>query len=244
MVEPKGERLHGAIAFNADLLFELAQFAYWQTTGAASDVQPDQRQALVALVFSAATLEAFINEAIAFASSLALSWTLLPNDSSGVAYQDPLIVKFLGLLSDAEEDRVSVQLKYNLAAIAFTGQPFRKGEQPYQDLDLLIMLRNWIVHLKPRDQFYVSGPAAGEYAVEPPRQVREALRSRGLIDQTATTKLSWTRQIATRATARWACNTASAMINRTIDLIPVPQPFQVGLQISYLSGFPLIEKPK
>lgn len=234
-------RLPGAIALNASLLFGLAQDAFERTKPAASDVEPDQRDALVAIVFSAATLEAFINEAIALASSLMQSWTQISAQVHGHKVTDPVVERFYTLLHEADDDRMALGLKYNLASIAFTGKPFVKGEQPYQDFELLITLRNWIVHLKSRDQFYVSGPATGEYIVEPPQIIKEAFRSRHLIDSTRTSKMSWTRQISTRACARWACNTASHMINHTIDLIPNPQPFQAALKFSYPGGFTRIE---
>ena len=125
-----------SFAFRSPLLFQLAREALARTAGAPSDRSPEQRDALVTVVFSVCALEGFIGETTDF----------IVKSAHHSPSRHPSVVALGQVMSDPTTRRLSLQAKFNLARLILTGRPYDAGSLPYQDLDLLVRLRNKIVH--------------------------------------------------------------------------------------------------
>ena len=186
--------------YNAGVLYRVAKCAYERTESARSDTGRSQNDALTALLFSAATLEAFIAE--------------LANVAKKVAGFDPtssrtLLAALAEVLDEIERSRGSVRLKYLMARAILSGQAYEKGQKPYQDFDLLFTIRDAILHHKP------------EEITPEPHRIIAGLSSRGLCERSEPhVKRSWLDQIRTRAVARWACNVVRDMVASIREGLP------------------------
>lgn len=163
-----------------------------------------------AIVLSAASAEAFINEltecvALAAAGPAAASLSDKLRNLSSV-------------LEEIESSRGSLTLKYLLAAQTLTGKSFDKGANPYQDFAVLVALRNDLMHLKPRDKLVSIGPQ--DAAMEIPKYI-VGLQQRGIARSPDTGVLmSWFNRLQTAAMAEWATETARAIILAVLAMIP------------------------
>lgn len=123
-------------------LFRIAVKAYERFD---TQVAPDQlaqangSDALVAVVFSAASLETFANECA----------TLAQLDVKVQGGKPQSVANLAVILDEAEGMRASPEMKYLLLWQIFTGKLFDRGVQPFQDFHALMKLRNWLVHNKP-----------------------------------------------------------------------------------------------
>jgi hypothetical protein len=175
---------------NSGVLHGIAKQAYERTVTAPSDTAQNQNDALTAVLFAAATLEAFVME-LALTAEMGAKLSHTPSPVASLA----------GVLNEAESFHVSVKLKYILAKVILSGQPYDKGRQPYQDFDLLFAIRDAIVHYKP------------DNVTQNPHKIVAALAGRGLCEpEQPHVKSSWLHQITTRAVARWACNVVHDMV--------------------------------
>jgi hypothetical protein len=94
-----------------------------------------------AILASVAFLEATINEFLAGAA----------DSKHGVARElPPSLTALLGDLWKPPLPRMPIQEKFQRALTVARKKPFDKGAQPYQDVHLLIDLRNQLVHYVPR----------------------------------------------------------------------------------------------
>lgn len=110
--------------YHAGVLFEIARRSYARTAEAASDLSPGQTDALVAVMFATASLEAFINEAGARAG--------YPPPGS---LPDPDVVsRFATVMAEVEEGRGSLELKYQLARLVFTATISTRAGLPIRTL--------------------------------------------------------------------------------------------------------------
>jgi hypothetical protein len=206
----------GGIFFSAGSLFDRAKQAYLRADKDTSHEREANMDALVALVFSAASLEAFINEATESAF-------LYTRDS---IRQEPTSIATFALLGrELEEGHGSVQLKFMLARAIFTGSGYKKGEQPYQDFNLLMKIRNNLVHLKPQDTLDIS--PAGMLDIKPAPILKELPKKILAIynsnDPAAKTMMPWVNMISTAASAKWACNATVDMVWSLVEVIPASQ---------------------
>jgi hypothetical protein len=187
----------------------------------------NQMDALVSIVFAAASLEAFLNEAAYLASN----------------YQpvvgDPVVVStFADVMEEVEKSRAQIQAKFQFAHIVLTGKTYDKGAAPYQDFSLLIETRNELVHFKSDEYFLSKG--GDKATVGSTVRVIRRLKSLNILfegtpgtitmpfGQTAQmsahyvtdpifkeppdASASFTYLIGTKAVAEWACNAASQMV--------------------------------
>ena len=188
----------GGYFLSSGVLYLVAKKAYDRTKSAPSGSARNQDDALTALLFSAATLEAFIEELALHAQS---GMRLFPTASSLQALAQ--------VLKEVEASRGSVRLKYLVAKVILSGSSYDKGTQPYQDFDLLFTIRDAIVHMKP------------ERVTQEPHKIVAALSARGLCEpENHHVKSSWVHQITTRAVARWACNVVRDMVNSVRECFP------------------------
>ena len=130
-----------------------------------------QDDALVSILFSAASIEAFFNELPEMLSSLP---ELLKDEP-------PQVSTFVRLADEIETNKGSIKLKCTLAYSVLSGTPCNKGGDPYQDLSLLLEARNLLMHMKPSD---FSGEATPDGTVRkgPTPRTMERFRALGILD--------------------------------------------------------------
>ncbi len=147
--------------------------------------------AIPAYIVAVAAVEAFVNETfLSELASLTLDEGLLPADSA---------------------EKLDLGLKLILLPHLAFGRTLPKEKQPYQDMALLIRLRNELVHYK--------------MDAKPPKPVRE-LAQRGIVVRVPPEQEEsggphpWANRVATIQGIRWANNTACATVAALVDLVP------------------------
>jgi len=182
---------------NSGTLYRQARGAASQASLAGSKAQGDAR---IAVVFAFIALEAFINELADFANET-------PADT-------PLAI-FGSRMKDLNDAGASIGVRFQLAKWILSKEPFDTEGQPYQDFQLLIQLRNTIVHLPPdktaRDS---SQPLVDSL------KFLEALRQKGLARDSHDAVASFLAEVSTPEMARWACDTAAAMVRSIVEVLP------------------------
>jgi hypothetical protein len=189
---------------SAGRLFFVARSAYEQTKEPSSGKGAGLWETLVAVVFSAAALEAFINEAAEIAA--------MSTDP-----KDRLVETFAKLMEEVEEARGSINLKFLLAKAIFAGKTYDKGEQRYQDFKQLMGLRNALVHMKA-DKFELD--SKGGTSRKPLSAVQYLQTNKILAKVQPGTLMDWISLISTPEVARWACNVTVEMIQSIIEILP------------------------
>jgi len=210
-------------SLSAAHLFRIAKNARERLQGKAP-TSGGQDDALISIIFSAASIEAFLNE-------LPEMLSLFPELHKAEA---PQILTYVRLADETETSKGSIQTKYVLAYSVLSGKSCIKGERPYQDFSLLIEARNTLMHMKPSD---VSGEAKpeGAPAMQPSLRTMERFRALNLLSTPELTlpfsgvystgtsaalqipfPLPWNYRIATPAAAHWACNTAVDVVNKVV----------------------------
>lgn len=207
---------------NTAHLYGHAVKAYEGMRGAPGDRTMQQSDALTSIVFAAASLEAFMNELTAY-----LAFIIGSRDVPDWA------VTLHHILDEAEEYHASIQMKYLLTSFVLTGKSFSKGDSVYQAFDLLMKLRNAVVHTKTLHSTHEYRDGQWLPPVEP--RIISDLRSTGVLadvetllgelyDSTgriqATFQANWIDRVSTRAAARWACNASANMIAAIRDGMP------------------------
>lgn len=202
----KNEELLPFKSYSSGHLFSIAKQAYERTIGDKSDREPGKKDALIAVVFAASSLEAFINEL----ADLATAELSQPHSESAKV--------FASLMDEVENSRGSIRLKFMLAKFVLSGSTYRKDEQLFQDFNNLFMVRNALVHLKPEEEFNITLDGHFIRVKEP--KVLKALPKNILAKYEKKTAANWKSMISTQAAAKWACNTAARMVRSIIDVIP------------------------
>jgi hypothetical protein len=101
--------------------------------------EPDQ--AIVAVLFSAASVEAFVNDLMEVSA-------FTRNDEKSQLLHD--------VLSEAEDQKASVMMKLQLTCRILTGTRMDRGSRVFQDVELLFKLRNHLIHMRPILQSVIS----------------------------------------------------------------------------------------
>ncbi len=132
-------------------------------------------------------LEAWINEVCLSPTSKMLNKITVPID----------------MLDDLE-----IKRKYYLIPQILWGRTFNLGEKPYQDFEMLVSLRNALVHYKMKSLDTTNPPKYFKY-----------LRDKNLLISTGKTEVDyvWLHQLSNSKAALWAYNTACRMANGLID---------------------------
>lgn len=178
-----------------------------------NELEYGRLDAIDSIVMSVIAIEAFINEV----TELALESRDL----------DPDIVKSLGrVLKESEASNASLKLKYMLTYQVLSGQTYDASKEPFQDMHLLIELRNAIVHYKPLDKFESS--EEGNIVQKPVRilskleskKILSNVRSQGDLKYKDKLITSWLYEISTKACAVWACRISEEVIKSTIAIFP------------------------
>jgi len=193
---------------NSGMLYRQAKEAALQASLAGPKAQS---QARIAVVFAFIALEAFINELSDFANET-------PTDSA---------LSALGSrMKDLNDARASMSERFHFARWILSKEPFDKSQQPYQDFLLLTKLRNTIIHLPP------------DRAPSDPSEPRidslkflETLRQKGLVRDSPDAVASFLAEISTPEMARWACDTAAAMVRSIVEVLPALADVQDAPQV-------------
>lgn len=164
----------------------------------------ERGDSLVAVVFSVLSLEAFLNECV----------EAIHSDEFSTPEPGPT---FAEILNEVDELRSSFTLRCQLARILLAGHPYDKGKAPYQDLALLVRLRNALVHFKP-DNFRFD-PNVGDFTQSRPKVLKE-LASRGIVE--APREGDWSSWIVfiKPPVSSWAIETAQAMMKSLTQMLP------------------------
>lgn len=120
-----------AYSLNSAALFGVAR-----TTGDRARDNPTD--SVVTIVFAGAAAESFVNE-------------VLERLRFDVQRASPELerVRVIAEAGDLYEKSSSMALKVQLLSAVLTGAPMDRGAQPYQDFDLLVAVRNTLVHHRP-----------------------------------------------------------------------------------------------
>lgn len=147
--------------------------------------------AIPAYIVAVASVESFVNEVfLSEFASLIVDESLLPPD---------------------EAERLDLSLKLLLFPHLAFGRTLAKNKQPYQDMVLLIRIRNELVHYK--------------MGTKPPKAVR-VLAERGIAVKVPPEQEEkggphpWADRVSTLEGIRWAHNVACATVTALLDLIP------------------------
>jgi hypothetical protein len=173
---------------------------------------------LVAIAFAAISLEAFINEITALAVSQRDLYEEVIHDSHlREMYNIPARVRALATaLDEAEESQGQLLLKFQLARIVLTGEGYAKGVAPFQDVALLIKLRNALMHHRPEGTEWDAG--VQEHRIP---KIVSSLISRGLLEPPVQEEhIAWSNYVSRPAVSAWACNSAKFMIEDLCGLLP------------------------
>jgi hypothetical protein len=92
-----------------------------------------------AIMSAVAGLESSINELFLMAQR---------KDTTNFPNQEPRVMELLATLWESSEG-ASILDKYQIALVSANRERFDKGAQPFQDADLVVKLRNTLVHYKP-----------------------------------------------------------------------------------------------
>jgi hypothetical protein len=157
-----------------------------------------QRAALISIVFSVVALESFLNEITAQAQQMAVHQPSVAGSEA---------VLFAQIMGDAEESHARLESKLTLAKWILSGQSLNRGGQPYQDLVLLMRLRNDLVHTKP-NKLFEWGKTTNEEAHG--TLIAKFKDKHVLADGMPTG--SWTSLVQTKAVAEWSCRTAANVV--------------------------------
>jgi hypothetical protein len=157
-----------------------------------------QRAALTSIVFSVVALEAFMNEMTEYANE---------SVSTLAASVPPEVKLFAQVMTDAEESRAKFESKLSLGKWILSGKNLDRGAQPYQDLGLLIRLRNDLVHFKPNDRFVLGTPIE-----EGHKALIQRFGNKNILANNKSMAGDWTYLVQTKAVAEWSCRTAAQVV--------------------------------
>jgi hypothetical protein len=225
--------LHGqalTMLFHAPSLFLTAVRAYERSV---NDVSQIRDNALISIVFSAASLESFVNETAASASAI------LKTEK----YSNPRVKIFVDLQTELEESKASVKSKFIMAKWILSGTPFDKGSAEFQNFAALMELRNELVHMKA-----TAGLSLGEAlpVFREPKALTLLKDKKLVAEQSEDTVVSWTERIRTPSCALWACGTAATTVAEIISGFPTDHPLWLSIKQVYedaFSQFPMQPNP-
>jgi hypothetical protein len=209
----------------AGMFHTLAVDAYNRITATAQPTDPRQNDALSAIILSVVSLEAALNELEALARNIAPNF---PSDQRSAklvsvlerikqAHRLPWLAQVLRIVvrkfSGSPSPRLSgsVADKLEAAFTILTGTSYNKGAAPFQDFATLIKVRNALVH---PNAFSFTILSSGAVMTDPVEQLKQKVRSLGILANYPTDSPEpWADWVATKAAARWACNTAAAIVH-------------------------------
>jgi hypothetical protein len=197
---------------NATRMYQNAVRMAAQVSKHVPDTFPGQTEALTSIIYASMSVETFVNEMVFQAE-----WHC---DTHPEAHGS--VRAFVDVMNELEASRAPLTAKVLLGKFTLSGQPFDKGEDPYQSFALLTKLRNEIVHQKAHEE--LKWDEEGNPFIKK-RNILESFQALGILGQIETkTEIepdvlitNWLDDISTRAMAFWACNSASGIVNAVLD---------------------------
>ena len=175
-------------------------------------------ETIVAILMSALATEAFINELGPLMSLEVKDW------DDGLLPQKPLLMNMSALLEEAEKGRAPVTFRYQVAAMALTGRTLPISNNPFQDFNDLLTLRNLLVHLRPGDMIDEQGNVVPTAKVIKNFQQRGLTHRRPATGQRTRLGMSWLNDLETDRMATWAYATAWGIIAEVVGMLPMTLP--------------------
>jgi hypothetical protein len=167
--------------------------------------EPTATDAMICTVFAVAAIETFLYEL----GEQALSE--LEKSPEGQ------VLHGLGkLVRDMEGSKFQPYQKVIWIVRYLTGKPADQGTKVFQDFDVLVRLRNLIIHLKDTEEIWWYQDGSMKNVGTP--KVISQLESMGLIPKPY--RPSWVVAISTAEIAEWSCLTARAMVETLTNLLP------------------------
>lgn len=181
-------------ALNSGVLFSIARTACKRAGEARDDT-------IVAIVFAVAGLESFLNEVLEH----------LRRDRTPALQQVKAIVE----ASDLYERNATLPLKVQLLSAALSGEALDRGAQPYQDFDLLLAIRNTVVHQRP-ELLPKSGGVPADH-----QHLLKRLITRGLLpaDSFGVVRVTF-GELSDPRIGQWAFEAALQMVKAVAELLP------------------------
>lgn len=217
------------MVFNSVSLFLTALRAYHRSV----DEGFPHDNALISIIFAAASVEAMVNELLEASDSILDTGT----------YSNPTVRAFVDLQCELEEARGSVKSKVIMTKWVLSGKPLDKGSSLYQDFVALMDLRNELVHMKGMS---CNLPFGHQAKFREPKAFAH-LRSKHLLEHIdEEEKAGWTNEIRNEKCARWACETAAHIATELARELPVDNDFFVQLRGMFEEEFlnnPLLTGP-
>jgi len=198
---------------SAPVLIGIAKEAAKRTEGATSDNSPGQNDALVAILFSAATIEALLMELGFHAAQQVKIFGKF--ESLRESMRIPQLQAFTDLMAEIEVSKGSIRSKLLMAKYILSGESYDKGASPYQDFDLLFRCRDAIIHLKPERV------VQDETEKTRTDKIVRLLDAKGLCAEGLKESSSWLQRIATRAISRWSCNVVADVVESLRNCLPI-----------------------
>lgn len=216
---------------NANRMFHNAMRMAQQVAQHVADTFPGQPEALTSVIYASMSVETFINEMVFQAE-----WHCK-------SHPDPhaSIRAFVDVMDELEASKAPLTTKILMGKFILSGLPFTKGTNPYQHFALLTRLRNEIVHQKAHEE--LQWDDEGNPFIKK-RNILDSFRALGVLGEIDTNPeiepdvliTNWLDDISTRAMARWACDTASEIVNAMLDAVP-DELLQRVLEATYRETF-------
>jgi hypothetical protein len=221
--EKQGEKRTIGMFMTAPYFFGVAEDAYGRAKTESESSGQVMYPSLTAIIFSAITLEAVLNDLAGF-SQLPM-FTSGPEEVRELLNPEKVrtLVTILNLMTDDKTG--TVELKLNAAYTILTDKKYPRGEGPHQSMALLIKLRNELVHPKA-DVLRTGSPADASPSVTLHRLVN-SLQRQGILsksdlgDDVASAFVS---TVATPEVAKWACNTTLEVVKDLLRVLPNSSP--------------------
>lgn len=185
-------------------LYDMAKSAA-RRCGDVKDTLAREKEAVAAIVLSVITLEAFINGIGKYAM----------DDSMEISRE----LKTLGhLLASDDNDRMPLAKKYECADVLLGGPPGDMGRQPFQDLKLLVGIRNAIIHSGPESvEFEVTGTSR---APVQPKPVQRLIAAKWIGDPLGPGARPLLSNVAVASVADRAVETVEKVIRHVLGTMP------------------------
>lgn len=187
--------------------------------------QPDQ-EAATAVILAQATLESFINEEIEAApwkrGPHFDPWKGNPPTPRTEAQWEPIRWMLIEKTPFRERWQHFMQINH--------GYTIPPGAEPFQSFTLLVKLRNLLAHHTPR---------MGSMTAMPVKGLESGLGTRYPLTPIRANEDTWAQRLLNAGCARWACETAVAMLREYCKAARWPDPFDPTTDPEHFPRFDL-----
>ncbi len=194
--------------------------------------------AAIAIIMAAASAEAFLNELAEF--SLVAQRPELSQQTDFVGKLSQYAARHQEITTNRLRDQVKE--KTSACLLILRGHTPDWGAPPFQDLALLVKVRDDILHMKPADHFHVQ--PNGNVSIKPPERIRELQRRKLARQHDTSSPSGWFDQLMTPELAAWAAHTTRATITQVLETFPreSSEPDLITSFHSAFTAFPFVLK--